>query len=281
MNHVLNVVIFTCEGREHLLGRMYESFAPILRGVPHKRILAVDGTIEPAAVELIAPDVLVQNHRRRGYIHSIINALALVDSEVFLWLEDDWESTGKLDVAGVSAMLHTHRDWLQIRWSKTAPLQPEDVALVPGFHHSSDGFSANPCICRTTLARQGFEYLLQAPKGDSLGVDGFENVLTRWVQERNVVCAVVQPGDTPTVEHLGHLESTGRQWHMTSSVEQKPETHLYNFGKPPSFPRRVWMIYRLLRVLVSLGWQQLWADSAYEFAFRIVMSKVAAKRGAY
>lgn len=278
MNDLLNVVIFTCEGREHLLGRMYESFGPVLRGIPHKRILAVDGTISPAAIQSVAPDVVVQNYQRRGYIHSIINALALVDSELFLWLEDDWKIAGNLDITSAAASLNAHPDWLQIRWSKTAPLKPEDTVILPGIHHSSDGFSANPCLCRTALVRQGFEFLRQAPKGNSLGVDGFENVLTRWTQEREWVCAVMPPGDEPTVKHLGDLESTGRQWHMTSSVEQKPEAHLFNFGQPPSFLRRLWMVYRLSRVLVSLGWRQLWANSAYEFAFRIVMGKVALKR---
>src|ERR1039457_2626347 len=95
MTETLNVLVFTCEGREHLLQKTWASFAPRLEGIKHRLILAIDGHVSPEASAIIRPNVVVQNYQRQGYIQSILNAISIIDSELFLWLEDDWQITGE------------------------------------------------------------------------------------------------------------------------------------------------------------------------------------------
>jgi hypothetical protein len=272
MNGSVETVIFTCTGREHLLQQTWDFFGPVVSGNEKRRILAVDGTISTSIVGVINPTVLVQNSDRRGYIHSILNALALVDAEFFIWLEDDWKINTQIEIPNLVATLQENPKWVQIRWSKSAPLKQEDLQIAPGLHVSSDGFSANPCICRTALVKAGLEYLRLAPKGGTLGQDGFENVLTRWCKQENLVCAVLNPGNTPQISHLGYLESTGREWHMTSSLEKLPCSHLPVSGVPAPMWRRIWMLAKLFRAFTTIAIKQFFGNEAYDLAFRIMAS---------
>ncbi|MGA2631497.1 MAG: hypothetical protein ABSG54_14960 [Terriglobia bacterium] len=271
MTETLNVLVFTCEGREHLLQKMWESFAPRLEGINHRCILAIDGQVSPEAVTCIQPDVVVQNYRRRGYIRSVLNAIAIVDSELFLWLEDDWQITGEFDLEQAVAVLVDNPRWVQVRWSKMPTLERADHQLIPGIHLSSVGFSANPCMCRTALVREGFKYLIDSPKGNSLDVDFFEHVLTRWAGSRDLLCAVFDPRGKVAVTHLGFLESTGRQWLMTSSLERVPIEHFFNMGAPPPpLWRRLWMAFKLLRATLRVILRIFGSCAAYELAFRFI-----------
>ena len=105
MNADLNVVIFTCKAREHLLVKAWESYAPILQSFNHRLILAIDGRLDQSVVNVVQPDVVIQSFQRSGYINSILNALALVDSEYFLWLEDDWVFDQSLKIEDALAVL--------------------------------------------------------------------------------------------------------------------------------------------------------------------------------
>lgn len=276
LTNALNVLVFTCEGREHLLRRTWESFAPRLEGISHRRILAIDGQISPDAATWIRPDVVVQNYRRRGYVQSILNAVSLVDSELFLWLEDDWEVTGEFDLERALAILRDNPLWMQVRWSQKPTLEPADYKLIPGIHYSSVGFSANPCLCRTALVRQGLEHLLGAPRGNSLATNFFENVLVTWARNQNLVCAVFDPQGITAVSHLGFLESTGREWLMTASLESEPTEHFFNMGDTrPQLWRRLWMGCKLVRAMLNVIFRIFALDAAYELAFRIIATTKA------
>ncbi|MEO7931657.1 MAG: hypothetical protein ABIT76_00715 [Chthoniobacterales bacterium] len=274
---ILDVIVFTCEGREKLLEETWQAFSSFFPKEKTRIILAIDGEIAPNAITAISPNVIVRNFRRSGYIRSIINALRLVESEFFYWLEDDWTPMNPLDVDVAIAGLLRNPKWIQARWSKTAPLTAEDYILEGDFNFSSVGFSANPCVCRTDLIRKGFYELSQSKKGSSLGIDGFENFLTNWALENNLPCAVMNPGETPAVEHSGYLESTGREWHMTSSLDKRPAQHLSPVGSPPLW-RRLWMIPKLIRSAIVVGIRQIMDDEAYNLAFRIVGSRIQLKK---
>ena len=281
MNSILDVIIFTCEAREHLLKRAWAAYAPVLGPLQHRRILAIDGDVDHRVIDLIHPNIVVQNVQRRGYISSILNALALVQSEYFVWLEDDWIFNGPVRIEDALAVLDQNPSWVQVRWSKEAPLTAADVALIPGVHCSADGFSANPSVCRTELLREGFKFLQEEPKGSSLGIDAFENVLTRWSRTHRRVCAVFDPGDKPAVSHIGYLESSGRQWLMTASLEAVPQEHIPNAGIPPALWRRFWMVWKLMRAFASVGLRQFFSEAAYDLAFRIMATEktLSDKRG--
>ena len=273
MKSTLSIVIFACEGREHLLRKTWASFRPNFSGVPVRKILAIDGHISLGEIEAISPDIVVQNFRRRGYVTSIQNALAQTTSEFFFWLEDDWIANQKLEVESAISLLRKHPSWLQIRWSKIGQLSESDYMLSPGVRYSSVGFSANPAICRTAETQAGFESIVHgATNGLSSDARNFENELINWAHANNRVCAVFETDGTPAVSHIGYLERTGRQWHTVNSLQRQPEEFLFSMGRPPQLRRRVWMMAKLLGVMVDLSMRQFRDNGAYELAFRIVVT---------
>ena len=266
----VDLAVFTCEGRGHLLTRTMDSFG---QAVPHEfaaRRVTADGAVDQAALAAVRADVIVQLARRRGYIHAIRSALRQIDAEYFFWLEDDWHFEAPVDVSRLVALMDAHPDWVQIRLSKTGRLdaaqrsRPLDVDV----YASVVGFSANPCLCRTALVRAAFDALDAVPRGDAPGIDGFENVVTRWCDDRGLVCAVL---DDAGVSHLGYLESTPRQWHMTVSLATTPTSYVPAFagGSPPLW-RRFYMIPKLANRFAVMALRQLHSDAAYETAFRVV-----------
>jgi hypothetical protein len=271
MNEVLNVVVFTCEGREQLLRQTWKSFAPALEKLTHRRILAVDGQVSPDAVACVKPDVLVQNYRRRGYVQSMLNAIPIVNSEFFFWLEDDWQITGEFDLPRAVAALKENPRWMQVRWSKKPTLEKDDHPLIPGIHVSSVGFSGNPCLCRTELIRQGLQHLVDGPRGNDLAIDFFENILIKWARDQNLVCTVFDPRGTIAVTHLGFLESSGREWLMSASLEREPAEHFFGMGDTsPELWRRLWMACKLSRSMLGVLLRIPTRDVAYELAYRII-----------
>jgi len=266
---MLDIVIFTCESRTELLKKTWMAFADNLEAVGHRRILAADGQISLSSMVLVRPDVFVQNYHRMGYIQSIRNALSIIQTDYFLWLEDDWEFRNAPNIAAAVETLEKNPSWIQLRWSKSAPLAAEDALLADGIRMSSVGFSANPCVCRTDAVRQAFHALVNSPKGNALGVDGFENVITRWAEDNRKICAVFDPGEFPAVIHNGDLETTGRAWHMTRSIVDRPDDFGF-IGSLPPLRSRCAMVVRLVRAFLTIAVGQLYSAAYYEFAFRIV-----------
>ncbi|MEY2565393.1 MAG: hypothetical protein QOH88_3586 [Verrucomicrobiota bacterium] len=266
-----DTALFACEDREHLLLSTWHSFQPSVSSVSGRLILSIDGLIPPSTISEVSPNLVVHNPHRLGYLRSILTVLRLIDSEFFFWLEDDWQMEVRVDILEAIRLLRNHPNWLQVRWSKAAPLDPVAIELDHGVRHSVEGFSANPCVCRTALVRDAFAYLLKQPPGNSLGVDGFENVISRWSGGVGLICAVFDPGSSPAVSHTGYLESTGREWHMTSSLTALPTEHLLSFGRP-SLVRRCWMAIKLIGNAMAVAWKQFRNDGAYELAFRFVTS---------
>jgi hypothetical protein len=191
---------------------------------------------------------------------------------LFLWLEDDWLISGSIDLRKALEYLQRNPKCVQVRWSKRAPLSDAELKgeLAPEIYNSTAGFSANPCVCRTKLVRDGFTALIGANKGDCPGVDGFENFLTTWFASHGLACAVANPGKIPAVVHAGDLESTPREWHMTKSAVATPTNYVFAMGSKPPFWRRLWMGVKLSILLARLAFRELWDDWAYEFAFRVI-----------
>ena len=269
----MDLVIFTCAGREHLLSRTWRSWAPVVaQASVARRLLALDGPYNLSASQAFQPDVLVQSTARKGYIASILRCLALIDCDFLFWLEDDWIVSGDVNVGRAMAFLLANPNCLQVRWSKRVLGPPEkELRLADGIFSSETGFSANPCICRTDLLKHGFSALAASEKGARLGIDGFENFLTRWCGTAGLFCAVFDPGEVPAVSHIGDLESTSRKWHMTSSLDRPVENeYLWSAGSAPPLWRRLWMVLKLAAVFLRLGPLQLWDGWSYDFAFRIV-----------
>lgn len=268
-----SVVVFTCDGREMLLRNTWASFERQLSAITGERLVAIDGPADVQQVTSILQwDRVIQSRRRCGYIRSILSVLSLVRTEYFVWLEDDWHAETDLNVCYAVGALAAHPNWLQVRWSKEAPLPHIGMRLADGILQSSVGFSANPCVCRTQLIRVAFDAVLSAKRGNRLGVDGFENVITEWAAKHGITCAVMDPGTEPMISHLGYLESTGREWHMTASLDEVPTEHLLSFTVRLPFWRRIANGARLLAGAARIAIRQLFDNEAFELAFRFIAS---------
>lgn len=265
----VDLVITTCEGREHLLRRTMHSLRTASDFKFRRTILALDGPVDPAAIADVGPDVVVQNWHRSGYVTSIINLVKQLDGDAFLWVEDDWSFPRKIDVERMRTALEEHPDWAQVRLSKSAPLSTAERArpLGDGFFESAWGFSANPSLNRTGHLKAVTEALHTAPRERRTG---FETFFSDWFAARGVRCVVADPGDTAAVAHEGYLESTPRQFHMLASLDGEIGTHVPGIISNPSLLRRIAMLAKLLLRATSLGARLFTSEAAYETAFRIV-----------
>jgi|GEM_PF-804817 len=277
----ITLVIFTCEGREHLIYNTYNSFKASCNYPFSKTVLAIDGKINPEVIDHIQPDVVIQSPVRKGYVNNIIQALPAIDSDYFFWLEDDWKFHESIDVAYYLNIIQQHPNWAEVFYSKFGPLEP-DFKINPlgnNLYKTTFGFSANPGICSAKHVRTGFELLIKSPKGDTLGEDGFENFLSKLFEKEGIICALIDPVDHETISHEGYLESTSRKWHMTNSLEEKELKHQMAIARPP-FWRRLMMIFRLFTTFLKLAFKQLVNDEVYEFCFRIISSLKTFKKRA-
>ncbi|MFD0941968.1 glycosyltransferase [Pedobacter boryungensis] len=265
------LVIFTCESREHLLINTFKSFIENCDYQFDKIILAIDGKVNSQIIDEISPTLIVQQVHRNGYVKNIINALKQVDTPYFFWLEDDWQFHKKLNIGELLNSLQNNDNWVEIVLSKTGVLTAEQKIkdLSNNMYETTFGFSANPCLCNTQHIQSAFDALENAPKGNKLGEDGFENFLTRKFEAENKKCVILDPVDKSHISHEGYLESTARNWHMTNSIENKTKTHI-SIIAPPSLFRKLTMIGKLLLTFIKLATKQLSNNKVYEYCFRII-----------
>lgn len=273
-NNNITLVIFTCEGREHLLSQTISSFRKHFSYNWSKVILAIDGQVHPQLKNEIRPQLILQHPQRSGYVNSISTTLKAINTPYFFWLEDDWTFHSSVSIEILVEQLENHQDWAEIVLSKTGALtEAEKINPLNGiFFHSINGFSANPCLCNTKLLQDAFTELESAPKGGQLGQDGFENFLTRKFSSDNIKTVILDPVDHFPISHEGYLETTPRKWHMTNSLEETSSLeHLITIPIPP-FWRRISMIFKLIAIFFKLMIVQLYNNKIYEFCFRIVTS---------
>lgn len=266
----VTLVVMTCEGRGHLLARTIASFDARCDYQFKLRLIGVDGPMSAAEIAVARPEVVIQAARRRGYVVNILSMLRHVDTEFMFWLEDDWAFNAPVNVPAMVDALIRHPDWVQLLLSKIGPLEGSHraEALEPGILRAAFGFSANPCLVRTAHVRALFEALREAPRAPDLS---FENFVMAKCTADGLTCALLDPGDAPAIEHLGYLETTPRQFHMTASLEDdSPLVHVFTLGAPPPLWRRVLMVAKLARALGVVARRQFHDLSAYELAFRIV-----------
>jgi hypothetical protein len=276
----VSLVIFTCEGREHLLLNTLQSFYKQCAFKFDKIILAIDGQIDPKVIATVNPDAIIQHYQRHGYVHSIAKCLKVIDTAYFFWLEDDWTFNRPVDVPALLADLKKNDDWAEIVYSKFGPLS-DDFKVHPlrnNLYKTTFGFSANPSLCNTKHLQSAFSLLTIAQKGDKLGEDGFENFLSKTFDKQNIKCVIIDPIDHLPISHEGFLESTPRKWHMTNSLESKPTAHLLYIPKPSVY-RRIKMIIKLFIALLTLSIKQLFNNKAYELCFRIIAQAKRLKNG--
>lgn len=277
----ISLVIFTCEGREHLLKKSYASFMAACDHQFDQVILAIDGIIDTSLIPEINPDLVVYGIRRKGYVISIKNAIVHIQHPYFFWLEDDWSFHVKVDVHQYLGLLEAHDSWVEIVYSKYGPLTEEFKIeqLDQDIYQNINGYSTNPGFNRTSSIIEGFAAMDTADKMDGEKEMGFENFLTGYFSQKGLKCALIDPIIDTSISHEGYLESTPRNWHMMSSLEKKTERHLLIFERP-SFARRLYMLFKLMKATIDLGFRQLFSDEIYELCFRIIALNISTKQSA-
>lgn len=275
----ISLVIFVCEGREHLLYNTIHSFKKACNYEFSKIILAADGPIDNGILKYTGHDILIQSPKRKGYVANIVRTLPLIDTEYFFWLEDDWDFNGPVQIDQLLNELEQHQNWAQIVYSKYGPLEQEWKSDRVGadLYKNIYGFSANPCLCKTSSINAAFAALIEAPKGDKPGEDGFENFLTAYFNRQGLICAIHDPVDHTLIAHTGYLESTPRNWHMTNSLNEKTKEHLLTMPVP-SLWRRLRMVLKLAIAFSQLTVKQLVNNEVYELCFRIISSAKSIKK---
>ncbi|WP_374951532.1 hypothetical protein [Mucilaginibacter sp.] len=271
MNSEISLVIFTCEGREHLLRKTWASFQKACDFKFDQVILAVDGVIDHSVMEIINPDLVIYGYQRKGYVTSIKNTLVHISSAFFFWLEDDWAFYIRINLPYYQNLLIQHPDWAEIVYSKYGPLTADfkKETLYENLYLNVNGYSTNPGLNRTAIILEGFKAMEQAEKMNGTEEVGFENFLTAYFAGLSRQVVLIDPVDHTAIAHEGYLESTPRNWHMISSLEKKTEKHLLIFPEP-SFPRRLYMILKLFRAFIGLAIRQLRNNEVYELCFRII-----------
>jgi len=274
----ISLVIFTCEGREHLIHDTLNTFKEACSYSFHQTILAIDGTISTPILDFVQPDLVVQSPVRKGYVHNILQALNAVETNYFFWLEDDWHFPVKIPVDHFQRLLGSP-DVLQVVLSKF-DLNNSFTEYEDNYYIQRDGFSANPGICKTALIKAGFERIKEAKKDQTTQLVGFETSLNEYAKANGLITLKYISDNKATVYHSGELESTAREYHMINSLNEaqslinKQYISGFGFDKKIRARNKVSMLLKLWKATFLLSFR-LWSfRDAYDFAFRIYLGSL-------
>jgi len=277
MNNV-SLVVFTCEGREHLLLKSFESFTDSCNAVFKNKILAIDGKISQTVIDVIAPDFVIQSTTRRGYVNNIINALKNIETDYFFWLEDDFLFKQKVPIDYMLNTMVKDKTWAGIFLSRSAPLSEEKKHLFDDLYVPDFGFSVSPTLCKTEHIKNAFVSIIAHPKDQSTKYISFEPFLDEFFIRNELKYAVIDPGTIAHVDHFGGLESTAREYHMINSVNipVRPQSKDYISGlqrtKTISLYNKLGMFFKLYISVFYLSVKLFFSREAYDFAFRVYIA---------
>ena len=214
----ITLIVFTCEGREHLLPQTLESFREKVNYQFSKVVLAIDGKISKQILEIVNPDIVVNNYTRKGYIFNILNAISLIETDFFFWLEDDWHFQKELNIDSALEHIKSSMSIAEATFGKYDTLKSKESDCAD-FIESPFGFSANPSLCRTKIIKEAFQYLLTIPKNEFTKFTGFETAISDFFMNNAISCCIVNPKGIAHSKHSGDLETTPREYHMINSLD--------------------------------------------------------------
>lgn len=275
----ISLVIFTCEGREHLLLRSFASFTKSCGSVFAHKLLAIDGKISQETIDVIAPDEVVQSPVRRGYVPSIIRALKNIDTDHFFWLEDDWEFPHDFTVDSLLTSFNDDKV-LQVTLAKEKLDTAFKAYTEPNIYINGYGFSANPSLCRTAVVREIFNEAVAHKKDESSKFLSFEYFATNFANSKNLISLIKYHNNQAFVNHIGDLESTAREYHMINSisipVKQGKNEYIsgLNRYKEMSFFNKLGLFIKLYIATIYLSLKLFFSREAYDFAFRIYVASL-------
>lgn len=257
----IDIVIFSCSGREQLLYRTLKTIHSDLLTSEKRIVLSIDGPFEMRSIESFPIHLVVQSRSRLGYIASICRALALVQTQHFLWLEDDWDLSciRQQHLHEASSLLDTRMEFVQVRWPKDE--RTNGASLTEAIRVSTAGFSANPNFARTSAMLALFGELQNArAAGKSLPANlGFETFCTDTMSRLQLHSATFDFTRTGTVQHLGEFESTDRKWHYVGQHQYSETAAINRVSLLPRF------LYSAARVAATIPFSRRMSEIAFRF----------------
>jgi len=254
------LLIFACEGREHLLEETYASLCESVQFDFDKTILSFDGECTGRPARIVQPDVFLQSPKRKGYVPSIRRAIRHVDTEFFFWLEDDWGFNVDIPLKHYLEILADQAMSSQLLFLKRKH-SPDDAGETIDSHVyvSKVGFSANPSLNRTDDIRHSLN------AADETSSQNIEHYVTDWAEKNERQFLVAALKDKPFVNHLGMLEATGGKWHTVKGGRQVSSSDHSSI----SVGSRVKMFLRLPVRSTYLSFMQLVDREAHSLAWRV------------
>jgi len=271
------LVIFTCEGREHLLLKSFESFSEACKDVFAYKLLVIDGKISQASIDAIAPDVIIQSALRKGYVNSIVKAMKNIDTDYFFWLEDDWEFPYNFSIDSLTPFFN-EPNVLQLTLAKESLNNDFKQYTIPGIYINGYGFSANPSLCRTSVIKDIFNEMVTYKKDENSKFLSFEYFATNYSTGKNLVSLIKYHDNLAYVNHLGYLESTAREYHMINSISRplNPVNKEYISGlnryQAPGLYNKLGMFFKVYIAVFYLSVKLFFERESYDFAFRIYVA---------
>jgi hypothetical protein len=276
----VTLVIFTCDGREHLLIKTIASFKQACSYQFAKTILVVDGQINRDVADSINADLILHHTSRQGYVTAIANVINLVTTPYFFWLEDDYIFTKEIKLNYMLTAISKDNAWAGISLCKIAPLTAltkqqhiQDDLYVPEF-----GFAVSPALCRTVYVKDAFTAIAVYEKNEDTTYISFEPFIDEFFIKNNLRYAIIDSGDVAHAEHIGFLESTGREYHMINSMDKKhtsvDKEFISGLGREQTITlyNKVAMLPKLWYAVIVLSFGLFKHRVAYDFAFRIYCS---------
>jgi hypothetical protein len=255
-----SLLIFACEGREHLLEETYTSLRESVQFDFDKTILSFDGECTGRPARIVQPDVFLQSPKRKGYVPSIRRAIRHVDTEFFFWLEDDWKFNVDISLEHYLEVFSSQPSSSQLLFLKREYSSKDAGDLVDDHVYVSKvGFSANPSLNRTKDIRHSLNAT------DQTSSQNIEHYVTDWARknDRQFLVAALE-GET-FVDHLGMLEATGGNWHTVKGGKQTNSED----QSSASFGSRTKMLIRLTVRSIYLSLMQMVDPEAHSLAWRV------------
>ena len=275
-----SLVIFTSEGREHLIKQTIPSFLNACSFQFSAIIIAIDGQYNLQELERYDYDHLIYHPKRIGYVNSLIQALKAIDTPYFFLLEDDFLFKQAVPLDKMLNHLKADDGWGAVFLSRSAPLTEADKVG----YYSDDlfkpeyGLSISPALFNTKHLRSAFKSLVDEPKNEVTAFVGFEPYVENYFTQNDIKFAVIDPGQTAHVDHIGYLESTAREYHMINSVDEKftdvNKRYLSGFGKESTLTlyNKLAMLPKLWLAVVVMSFKIFNVRQAYDTAFRLYIS---------
>lgn len=275
----ITLLVFTSEGREHLLAQTFPSFKSACGETFFETIISVDGPYDVGILKDVKHDKSLYHYKRQGYVQSIIATLKMVNTPYLFLLEDDFIFKQEVPLDEMRAVAKSGHEWASIFLSRgLLTKDDEGVELAENIYKPAYGLSMSPALFNTEHLRSAFDAMSKVPKDINTAYWGFEPFIDNYFSNNGLKYGVVNPGQTPHVEHIGWFESTAREYHMINSLDDGntdvDKRFLSGFGKDLKITayNRLTMLPKLWLAATYISFKLLFDRRAYDAAFRVYIS---------